>query len=72
MDRMVPRGDVAIVSSRGEFTVPEGRQMDELFAELQHVDTDGEKAFAKVLLKKQFATVTLDFKDAEESIVIKH
>ena len=39
--------------------------MDELFAELLHVDTDGEKAFAKVQLKKQFTTVTLDFKDAE-------
>jgi len=50
VDRMVPRGDVAIISSRGEFTVK---------------DTDGEKAFAKVQLKKQFTTVTLDFKDAE-------
>ena len=66
VDRMVPRGDVAIISSRGEFTVAEGRQMDELFAELLHVDTDGEKAFAKVQLKKQFATVTLDFKESED------
>ena len=63
-DRIVPRGDIAIISSKGEFTVAEGLQMDELFAELQHVDTDGEKAFAKVQLKKQFATVTLEFKDA--------
>ena len=66
VDRMVPRGDIAIISSRGEFTVAEGLQMDELFAELLHVDTDGEKAFAKVQLKKQFATVTLDFKDEED------
>lgn len=40
--------------------------MDELFAELLRLDTDCEKAFAKVQLKKQFATVTLDFKDAED------
>ncbi len=66
VDRMVPRGDIAIISSRGEFTVAEGLQMDELFAELLHVDTDGEKAFAKVQLKKQFATVTLAFKDEED------
>ena len=66
VDRMVPRGDIAIISSRGEFTVAEGLQMDELFAELLHVDTDGEKAFAKVQLKKQFATVTLDFKESED------
>ena len=65
VDRMVPRGDVAIISSKGGFTVAEGNQMDELFAELLHVDTDSESAYAKVQLKKQFATVTLDFKEAD-------
>ena len=63
VDHTVPRGIVDIVASEGNFTVPEGQQMSELFAQLQHLDTDGEFASTGIELKKQFATVSLDFKD---------
>ena len=66
VDHMVPRGIVDLVASDGEFTVPEGRQMDELFAQLIRLDTDGEFAYARVELKKQFATVFLDFKEEDD------
>ena len=66
MDHMVPRGIVDLVASDGDFTVPEGQQMNELFARLIPLDTDGEFAYARVELKKQFATVFLDFKEEEE------
>ena len=67
VDHMVPRGTVDLVASNNDrFTVSEGEQMSELFAQLQHLDTDGEFAYAGVELKKQFATVTLDFKDEED------
>lgn len=63
---MVPRGIVDQVASNGDFTVPEGQQMNELFAQLIPLDTDGEFAYAGVELKKQFATVYLDFKEEDD------
>lgn len=54
------------VASNGDFTVPEGQQMNELFAQLIPLDTDGEFAYAGVELKKQFATVYLDFKEEDD------
>ena len=66
VDHTVPRGIVDIVSSEGSFTAPEGEQMGELFAQLQHLDTDGEFASTGIELKKQFATVSLDFKDGDD------
>ena len=65
-EHMVPRGIVDLVASDGDFTVPEGQQMNELFAQLIRLDTDGEFAYAGVELKKQFATVYLDFKEEED------
>ncbi len=65
-DHMVPRGTVDLVASEGGFTVPEGQQMDDLYAQLIRLDTDGESAYAGVELKKQFATVFLDFKEEDE------
>ena len=65
-DHMVPRGIVDLVASVGDFTVPEGQQMNELFAQLIPLDTDGEFAYAGVELKKQFATVYLDFKEEDD------
>jgi len=65
-DHTVPRGIVDLVASNGIFTVPEGEQMSGLFAQLLHLDTDGEFVTAGVELKKQFATVTLDFKDEDD------
>ncbi|MBQ6910694.1 MAG: hypothetical protein IJQ35_00855 [Bacteroidales bacterium] len=64
-DRPVPRGTVEIVANEGDFTVPEGRQMDRLYAQLLEVDTHGETAGVSVRLNKQFATVFLAFKDEE-------
>ena len=66
VDHMVPRGIVDLVASDGDFTVPEGQQMNELFAQLIRLDTDGEFAYARMELKKQFATVFLDFKDEDD------
>ena len=66
VDHTVPRGIVDIVASEGSFTVPEGQQMSELFAQLQHLDTDGEFASTEIELKKQFATVSIDFKDEDD------
>ena len=66
VDHTVPRGIVDIVASEGHFTAPEGQQMGELFAQLQHLDTDGEFASTGIELKKQFTTVSLDFKDEED------
>ena len=66
VDHMAPRGIVDIVASEGNFTAPEGEQMGELFAQLQHLDTDGEFASTGIELKKQFATVSLDFKDGDD------
>ena len=37
--------------------------MSELYAELQHLNTNGETALTGIELQKQFATVYLDFKD---------
>ena len=65
-DHMVPRGIVDLVASVGDFTVPEGQQMNELFAQLIPLETDGELAYAGVELKKQFATVYLDFKEEDD------
>lgn len=65
-DHMVPRGIVDLVASVGDFTVPEGQQMNELFAQLIPLETDGEFAYAGVELKKQFATVYLDFKEEDD------
>ena len=39
VDRQVPRGVVDIVASHGRFSVPEGQQMDSLFAKRIPVDT---------------------------------
>lgn len=66
VDRQVPRGIVDIVASHGRFSVPEGQQMDSLFARRIPVDTDGESAFARVTLCKNFATIELDFKDEDD------
>ena len=65
-DHMVPRGIVDLVASVGDFTVPEGQQMNELFAQLIPLETDGEFAYAGVELEKQFATVYLDFKEEDD------
>jgi len=65
-DHMVPRGIVDLVASVGDFTVSEGQQMNELFAQLIPLDTDGEFAYAGVELKKQFATVYLDFEEEDD------
>lgn len=62
-DHTVPRGIVDLVASHGSFLVPEGEQMSELYAELQHLNTNGETALTGIELQKQFATVYLDFKD---------
>ena len=66
VDRQVPRGIVDIVASHGRFSIPEGQQMDSLFARRIPVDTDGESAYARVTLCKNFATIELDFKDEDE------
>ena len=66
VDYTVPRGIVDLVASQGSFTAPEGQQMGELFAQLQHLDTDGEFANTGIELKKQFATVSIDFKDEDD------
>ncbi len=65
-DHMVPRGIVDLVASVGDFTVPEGQQMNELFAQLIPLETDGEFAYAGVELEKQFATVYIDFKEEDD------
>ena len=65
-DHMVPRGTVDLVASEGGFSVPEGQQMNELYAQLIRLDTDGESAYAGVELKKQFATVFLEFKEEDD------
>ena len=59
VDRQVPRGIVDIVASHGRFSVPEGQQMDSLFARRISVDTDGESAYARVTLCKNFARIGL-------------
>ena len=66
VDHTVPRGVIDIVASEGSFTAPEGQQMGELFAQLQHLDTDGEFASAGIELKKQFAVVSVEYKDADD------
>ena len=66
VDRQVPRGVVDIVASHGRFSVPEGQQMDSLFARRIPVNTDGESAYARVTLCKNFATIELDFKDEDD------
>ena len=66
VDRQVPRGIVDIVASHGRFSVPEGQQMDSLFARRIPVNTDGESAYARVTLCKNFATIELDFKDEDD------
>lgn len=66
VDRQVPRGVVDIVASYGRFSVPEGQQMDSLFARRIPVDTDGESAYARVTLCKNFTTIELDFKDEDD------
>ena len=66
IDKMVPRGIVNVVASYGNFSVPEGQQMDSLFARRIPVDTDCESAFASVTLCKNFATIELDFKDEDD------
>lgn len=66
VDHTVPRGIVDLVASEGSFTATEGQQMGELFAQLQHLDTDGEFAYTGIELKKQFAVVSIDFKDEED------
>ena len=66
VDHMVPRGIVDLVASEGDFIAPEGQQMNELYAQLMKLDTDGEFAYAGVELKKQFANVYLAFKDTED------
>ena len=65
-DHTVPRGVVDLVASNGIFTVPEGEQMTELFAQLQHLNTNAETVITGIELQKQFATVYLDFKDEDD------
>ena len=66
IDKKVPRGLVDVVANIGSFSAPEGQQMDSLFARRIPVDTDGESAFARVTLCKNFATIELDFKDEDD------
>ena len=66
VDKKVPRGIVNLVASYGNFSAPEGQQMDSLFARRIPVNTDGESAFARVTLCKNFATIELDFKDEDD------
>ena len=40
--------------------------MGELFAQLQHLNTNAETALTGIELQKQFATVYLDFKDEDD------
>lgn len=65
-DHTVPRGIVDLVANKGVFIVPEGEQMGELFAQLQHLNTNAETAHTGIELQKQFATVYLDFKDEDD------
>lgn len=69
VDLTVPRGTVDVVASRGQFTVPEGEQMDELFATLTKVDTRAEEVEVIPFLNKQFATVYIAFKETENGRV---
>jgi len=66
VDIKVPRGVVDLVASYGNFSAPEGQQMDSLFARRIPVNTDGESAFASVTLCKNFSTIELDFKDEDD------
>ena len=66
IDKKVPRGLVDVVANIGSFSAPEGQQMDSLFARRIPVDTDGESAYARVTLCKNFATIELDFKDEDD------
>lgn len=69
VDRQVPRGDLDVVASCGQFTVSEGKQMDELFASVSHVDTRTEELEVIPYLHKQFARVQIEFKDTEDGRV---
>ena len=69
VDRQVPRGDIDVVASRGQFTVPEGQQMDELFASVSHVDTRAEEVEVIPYLHKQFARVQIEFLETEDGRV---
>ena len=70
----VPRGQVRLSAYRetpglfleGEvLSITEGSQMDSLFACTSLVDTDAEFAHETILLHKNFATVSVIFKDEE-------
>ena len=69
VDRQVPRGSVDVLASCGSFTVHVGEQMDELFASIVRVDTQGETAEIIPKLNKQFARVYLEFKESDEGRV---
>ena len=69
VDRQVPRGEVAVLASCGSFTVHVGEQMDELFASIVRVNTQGETAEVTPKLNKQFARVHLEFKESDEGRV---
>ena len=72
---MVPRGQVRVTAIGNTFelvpqgyalTIEEGHQMDSLFACSDLVDTQGEIARNEVLLRKNFATIGIDFKDEDD------
>lgn len=64
-DLQVPRGIVDVLVSHGDFLVPEGRQMNELFASLTPVDTQCEVSEVTPPLNKQFARINLEFVGSE-------
>ena len=70
----VPRGEVSYCAVTGieenrtsgtEILIPEGEQSDRIFAYRADVMTDGEAAYDKVHLHKQYATVTMSFAESE-------
>lgn len=65
-DYTVPRGIVELVASEGRFTVPEGEQMDSLFAQRVQLNTNAEFATHTVRLNKNFTTVTVELKDTDD------
>ncbi len=66
VDYRVPRGIVELVASTGDFTVPQGQQMAELFASVNKVNTVCEEMEVIPALHKQFARVDIDFKDEDD------
>ena len=66
VERTVPRGTVDITGVHGSLVAPVGHQLDSLFAAHVSVNTVAEFRHTKVALRKNFATVELDFKDEDD------